>query len=486
MAKIIKIEGDDVLIGTDDGDIKICSKSDCLFEPAFGVEVEVFSNETRTIVLKKEYSEHEIGVGNQAKSYTQYDENSNRPVIFYGISDAMVRDFQKFVKRAGEPKVIVEKDENLDNLPKKLFDKYDVLSLDEALERYPDAVIWVTYAKANNAAKRISKKVEPERIKFFKADLEYRLGCTYLGHFIDYRVDNFSPCCVSSNSKVNTSGSIPDRMAHWQRYVTQLIDDIRNHRPNKCDGCRKLKAGFWPKTVKLDYVCFATNHPGDVCNLRCTYCFVKDRFEKLKNNKDGFTTYETLRQLSQMPEYDNSNMCIELSNGEFCANKHCDEIFDILLHNKWKVRFVSNMTIYKEKFAEFLKTGRTVNILTSLDSGTRETYKAIKGVDCLDKVVANMKKYPLENVDFRLKYIFLDGVNDNEKDVDGFYDIVKEVGCKTIVISSDCCKPFTEKMKELAKRLILKALQDGVQVTKSSYLATKDCKFVDDLVNGAE
>ena len=30
-------------------------------------------------------------------------------------------------------------------------------------------------------------------------DLEYKKSCSFLGHFIDYRVDNFSPCCVSSN-----------------------------------------------------------------------------------------------------------------------------------------------------------------------------------------------------------------------------------------------------------------------------------------------
>ena len=40
---------------------------------------------------------------------------------------------------------------------------------------------------------------------------------------------------------------------------------------------------------------------------------------------------------------------------EFCANKYCNEIFDILLKNKWKVRFVSNMTPTMKKFADFLK-----------------------------------------------------------------------------------------------------------------------------------
>src|SRR5699024_1191017 len=126
----------------------------------------------------------------------------------------------------------------------------------------------------------------PNKIHFFEADLEYKKSCSFLGHFIDYRVDNFSPCCVISNSAVKTSGSVAERIAHWEKYVTKLEKDIKNGVPNICDGCKHLKDGLFPKKIKLDYICFATNHPGDVCNLRCSYCFVKSRFEKFKENKD--------------------------------------------------------------------------------------------------------------------------------------------------------------------------------------------------------
>lgn len=484
MAKIIKIEGEKVFIGTNDWKLLEINKKDCVFEPVLGAEVEVYSNKKRTIVIRQETPKSLIPIENNITEIKK--DNQDRPILYYGISENMKKSFNDFVKITGEPKLIIEKDESLaDYSEKRLFDKYDIVSLDEALKRYPDAVVWVTYLYASNTARRLLKRINPERIKFFKADLEYRKGCSFLGHFIDYRVDNFSPCCVSGNSKVKTSGAIPERMAHWERYVRQLIDDIKNGRPNKCDNCKHLKEGFWPKKVELDYICFATNHPGDVCNLRCSYCFVEKRFKELNSEeKEGYTTYETIQQLSQMPEYNRSDVCIELSNGEFCANKHCNEIFDILFKTKWKARFVTNMTIYNEKFAEFLKTGRTTNILTSLDAGTPETYKAIKKVDCLNKVIENIKRYPLKDVDFRLKYIFLDGINDNEADVDGFYNIVKDVGCKTILISSDRSKPFTEKIKALVIRLIKNAKQDGIRILKSSYLSPKDNVFIDNAIDG--
>ena len=406
---------------------------------------------------------------------------SESSVIFYGIMNDLAQRIEEYIKVAGEPKIFAEKDEKLDTFNGKLvLQKYEVVSLDEALKRYPDAEVWVTYRNPNITAKKLLKKVAPEKIHFLESDLEYRKGCRFLGHFISYRKDNFSPCCITKKCPViPTSGSIQERIAHWKEYTTQLIDDIRNNRPNACSGCLHLKEGFWHKTIKLDTVSFGTNQPGDVCNYRCVYCFSEKPLERLKNDKDGFTTYEIIKQLSEMPEFDTPKFNITLSNGEFCVNKYCNQIFDILLNNKWQVAFVTNMSTYKEKFAEFLKTGRTTKVLVSLDAGTPETYKKVKRADTFEKVIKNMKKYPLRDINFILKYIFLEGINDNEADIDGFYEVVKDVGCTRISLSSDLFKPFTPKMKELTLRLIRKAKADGILVSEnSSYICKADAEFI--------
>lgn len=54
MAKIIKINGEIVSIGTNEGGIKEVRLSDINFEPAVGDEVEVFESEGSLIVTKKE------------------------------------------------------------------------------------------------------------------------------------------------------------------------------------------------------------------------------------------------------------------------------------------------------------------------------------------------------------------------------------------------------------------------------------------------
>lgn len=406
---------------------------------------------------------------------------SVKNIIFYGVMCDLSDKIEEYISIAGEPCIFADKDEKLNKYKDcKILDKYEVVSLNEALKQYPDADVWVTYSNPYTTAKKLSKIISPQKLHFFDTNVEYRKGCRFLGHFISYRKENFSPCCVTKQCPVVvTSGSIPERIEHWKKYTTKLIDDIRNERPNPCSKCPHLKYGYWKKNVKLDTVSFGTNQPGDVCNYRCIYCFSEKPLERLKDDKDGFTTYEIIRQLSEMPEFDTDKFHITLSNGEFCVNKYCNEIFDILLKTKWKVVFVTNMSTYREKFAEFLKTGRTERVLVSLDAGTRETYKIVKRADTFDKVVDNLKRYPFKDINLCLKYIFLEGINDNEKDIDGFYEVVKSVGCKRIVMSSDLFKPFTPKMKELTLRIIKKAKADGIVISEnSSYICAADAAFI--------
>ena len=54
MAKIIKINGDIVSIGTKEGGIKEVRSADLTFAPAIGDEVEIYETENNLIVTKKE------------------------------------------------------------------------------------------------------------------------------------------------------------------------------------------------------------------------------------------------------------------------------------------------------------------------------------------------------------------------------------------------------------------------------------------------
>lgn len=59
MAKIIKIDGETISIGTDDGKIREVRTSDLNFNPSVGDEVEVFENDDSIIISKKKSTNEE-------------------------------------------------------------------------------------------------------------------------------------------------------------------------------------------------------------------------------------------------------------------------------------------------------------------------------------------------------------------------------------------------------------------------------------------
>jgi len=406
--------------------------------------------------------------------------------IFFGISSEshIANNINKWISIAGTPDIFSERDDHIKKYQKKLLGEYDVISIDEALKRYPDAEVWVTYPRVGYIPNMLAKKLPPKRIHFLEADLEYRKGCSYLGNFIIYGRTSFAPCSVIGRYPVmKTSGSIRERLAQWQDDTTKLIDDIRHERPNKCLECHLIKYGFWRKSVKLNRLSLAANNPGDICNFRCVYCFSTKDLKQLKDVKDGFTTYEILQQLSEMPEFDTETFTIRLANGEFCANKYHNKMLDILLQTKWKIHLSSNCSIYREKLATLMQTGRIFELVTSIDAGTPETFKKIKQSNRFHRVVENLKKYPVDKTKLMMKYIFLKDINDNETDIDGFYEIVKKVG-GTAMLANDVrtnFAPYTDKMRELTLRIIKKAKADGIKVVPNySFINPQDAKFINE------
>jgi ferredoxin len=200
-----------------------------------------------------------------------------------------------------------------------------------------------------------------------------------------------------------------------------------------------------------------------------------------------------MKQLSEIPEYDTEDFVVQLANGEFFANKHCDEMIDILLKNKWKINLLSNLSIYKEGFSTLLNSGRIQQVTTSLDAGTAETFATVNRMDSFAQVVDNLNKYSFAKTKLVVKYIFIEGVNDNEGDIDGFYEIVKGIGDADNVcigLSNDQkthLAPFTANMRRLSLRIIGRAKTDGIKVIGvQSYTNPKDVRFIDESYAMAE
>lgn len=79
MAKIIKIDGEVISIGTDDGKIKEVRALDVNFAPAVGDEVEVFENDGSVIVSKKK-NKNEENVNSGININVSNSQNAGQPI----------------------------------------------------------------------------------------------------------------------------------------------------------------------------------------------------------------------------------------------------------------------------------------------------------------------------------------------------------------------------------------------------------------------
>ena len=426
-------------------------------------------------------------------------DDENKHVIFYGISSEknIKSKLNNWINIAGKPDIFAEKDGEWQKYPDKLLGKYEVVSIDEALRQFPNANIWVTFSNPGNTPSKLMKKISPENIHFLEANLKYLKGCNKLGRSLHYN-DNVIPMCTYGNRKhpsIKTSNTISETLEKWKNFSNKLILANQIDSPNNCFGCPRLDFGFYTETAELKNLRFLQNLSMDACNFKCIYCNATRSGKFLQNKSSkGPTTYDVLKAFSEITEFVDmgKKFTVTFSNGELCVNKYFNEITNLLSHTNWNIELLSNLSVYREELAKLMEAGRITQLITSIDAGTRETFKSIKQNDRFDIVLENIKKYPVNRVkDFNLKYIFLQGVNDNETDVDGFYEIAKESGAR-IMISTDnntISKPFTDdiKMREMTLRIIHKSKIDGVKVIPAyNNISKKDSEFITENYNRTE
>jgi molybdenum cofactor biosynthesis enzyme MoaA len=109
-----------------------------------------------------------------------------------------------------------------------------------------------------------------------------------------------------------------------------------------------------------------------------------------------------------------------LNAGEISVSRYVDKVLKIIMENEnYRLYFSANAIVYSESIAKFLESGRA-RIIISPDSGTRETMAKVRGYDCYDKTWSAIEKYSkrIQNRDdIFLKYIILEGINDNDYDI---------------------------------------------------------------------
>ena len=283
-------------------------------------------------------------------------------------------------------------------------------------------------------------------------ELEKRLGCGWLDGAMRFRFghETYGEVCFLGSRDHSGKRTVPDTIPLSNDF-SQFTNDFINLKRNViaannsgvetfCTGCDRLVEGYFLKDVskirQLNFELFVS------CNCRCVYCFnfqnisaleierrAKDKLEIRKK----FDFIEYIKFLGTNG-YIDSETRIELVAGEITIDPDRDKLLDVV--SPYKATIYTNGIIYNEKISVIISKPRNY-LNVSVDSGNRETFKRIKGIDAFNKVMENLIKYSSRGGNIELKYIRVDCVNDDEANLYDFLKLCNHVKPKKVILNHD-------------------------------------------------
>lgn len=307
---------------------------------------------------------------------------------------------------------------------------------------------------------------------------EKYLDCPFMKHSIHFFYDKVMACCTNIPGPVFYSDYNGEEI-NWNDVYKKrknLIKQINNcfqkqDIPDCCKGCCEINSYFSNNPIakfdnKINRIYF---HYHMACNAKCTYC----TYEHIEH---GYK-YKVLPLIKQLIEKQilSKDAQVYMSGGEITISPEFEELLSTLLNYlNSKIEILTSGIKYCKSIEEAFVHDKCM-LMISLDSAKAETYKKIKQVDCFNRVVENIKKYVSVSENAKeniiMKYIIVDGVNDNKDEIISFIKLVKSLSVKKIRLDFDYEKyKFTLDKKvpplyfELYDTFNNVALQEGLYI----------------------
>jgi len=196
------------------------------------------------------------------------------------------------------------------------------------------------------------------------------------------------------------------------------FDEIQLGKNNDCKGCIFLKETK-EKPIFTSNISHLSIEHHSVCNLRCSYC--SEIYWGGKRSK--YNVVEFISYLAKNNSLENCHQVV-WGGGEPTLDKSFEQILEEIhkrANPKIYHRVFTNSVRYSEPITRFLKKG-LIKIVTSIDSGTPETFKKVRGREKFYNVFENLKIYAkIDPSKITVKYIFTED-NYEEKEIDGFVE----------------------------------------------------------------
>jgi organic radical activating enzyme len=204
---------------------------------------------------------------------------------------------------------------------------------------------------------------------------------------------------------------------------TDIINKINDKQVTGCFGCPLLKYKEW-KDVESEQFDIISIENHSRCNMKCSYC--SDVYYGGEEPK--YDLISLLNEVVQQKMVAN-NIRISWGGGEPTIMRGFEDTVDFVTShlNPKTQRFFSNAINFSDKIAKLLLEDKA-SITTSIDAGTIETFKKVRGVNQFKKVMKNVKKYfDISPNNIVIKYIFTDE-NSSINEIVSFVEEIRSTG----------------------------------------------------------
>jgi len=297
----------------------------------------------------------------------------------------------------------------------------------------------------------------------------YRNSCRFIEHELSFSDQGIPSCCNPNPSLFRWNKEASNRcvLEYILTFRHELIAAVSNNAMPSCNNCSALKQKEWGNN--LDALDRCIIFVGGVCQFNCIYCKERNNESRAYWESNIPERIGHLNRVLDLIEYlisinyIHSHTEFFIANGEITVNPLRDRIYSIT--KKHKCTFLTNAELFSEEIAESLDIcNSTVNV--SLDAGTKETYKNVKGKDCFNTVKSNIEEYSKRGK-IILKYIILPGINTNNDDAAGFVNFAAKINATIeIAINYFELQEFNENID-----ICVKAIDKIVNAAKCNHLS---------------
>lgn len=174
--------------------------------------------------------------------------------------------------------------------------------------------------------------------------------------------------------------------------------------------------------------------PAHLCNFECGHCNAQRYLvlnpDEVKEDKKIMTKEHLKSLIDFTGDWGVRGVCIG-GGGEPLMNKNIWDLPSYIAKKGMKSSFATNGSLINEKIAEQMMYSRWVGV--SIDSGTKETFKKVHGIDLFDRIIDNLrllvktKRRTGSNVDIAYKFLIRP---DNWQDLFEACRLAKNIGVR--------------------------------------------------------